>query len=174
MNRESTGKLSTAEDRFAIQDVYYLCAYLLDSGNAIRCPEEIFTADAVVNYGGANDIVGRQALIEAFAGVPTSLEATSHNITNIAVRVDGDRASGVARVMGWHWLQSNKHLGPNRPVDFLQVAGYADEFRREHGRWWIAKRIVHALGPGNLGLGVGVLPPWPSSAPHLREVRWPF
>jgi len=166
--------MSPIEDRLEIQDLYYYCAHLIDSGQGIRCPEEIFTADAVVNYGGAADMVGRKVLLQAFGAIPKTLEATSHNITNITVRVDGDFATGVARVIGWHWLQVNRHLGPNRPVDFLQVAGYADEFRREQGRWWIAKRVVHALGPGNTGLGVGVPPSWPSAAPHWREIRWPF
>lgn len=163
--------LQLLQDMQKIEDIYYIYAHLLDTQQADKVALSCFTEDVVTYYGSGEIDRGRDALIRRFETYPDNLEATSHNITNIVVRVDGDEATASARAIGAHWLLANRHLGPDRPVDFLMIAAYADTFRRTVDGWRISERTLHGISPGGLSLAYGV--PWPASFPHLREAGWP-
>jgi ketosteroid isomerase-like protein len=159
-------------DRRAIEDVYYRYAHLLDTQQAHRVAVECFTEDAILTYHEADIDQGRAAIEKRFETYPNMIEATSHNITNISVQIRGDEADAIARAMGYHWLLQHKHLGPERPVDFLMVAAMDDKFRRCEDGWRIARRTVRSIGPGKLSIAYGAT--WgPMDFPHLRDAPWP-
>ena len=151
----------TIEDRLAVQDVVILYAHLHDSKQAHRVPEEIFTHDARIDYG-TGEIVGRAA-IRAFFGSFPGLMGTSHNISNLIVEGNGDRARCQSHCMAWHWLEHPDVDGrPSiHPSDVLSVGGYQDELRREPEGWRICDRRLVQFGTG---LGVG------TAAPQLRPI----
>lgn len=166
-----TERLHRLEDRFAIQDLLSKYCYLLDNGRSAEIPDEIFTEDVVENHG-TGDIVGRDSQRTFFSRYPQVLEGSAHNVTNVVITVDGDTAQSLANVLAFHWLKATSHLGAVRPCDFLQVAIYEDQLRREDCGWRIARRIVHGLA-GQIPVGT-----MPSGMPMFDMSRprpmWPI
>lgn len=159
-------------DRREIETVYYHYAHLLDTQQSHRVALECFTEDATLTYDRSQTDRGRQQIVERFRTYPDKIEATSHNITNILVRIEGDTAHAIARAIGAHWLLDHRHLGPDRPVDFLMIAAMEDLFRRTGEGWRIERRVIHSVSPGSLSLAYGAT--WgPMNFPHLREANWP-
>src|SRR5271154_1747557 len=87
------------EDRFAIQDVLHLYAHLADTRQLGRIADEVFTADAICDYGDV--LHGRDQIHRFFTGFRGVL-ATSHNISNILIEGEGDAARAQCRVIAWH------------------------------------------------------------------------
>jgi hypothetical protein len=162
----------SVEDRLAIQDLLCLYAHFHDSKQPHRIPEEIFTADAVIDFG-TGPLAGRDAIGAFFAGF-AGLLGTSHNITNIIIDGDGDRARAQCHCLAWHWLERPEVDGrPSiHPCDFLAVGGYQDLLIRGAEGWRISNRKTVQYGTG-LGVGdaeparavleggLGRLPDWP-------------
>lgn len=73
---------------------------------------------------------------------------TSHHLTNVAVKVDGARASVNAYVQAWHWKADNTVV--------VAPGTWDVELTRTDGRWRISKEtlaivgaaIVPPMGPG--------------------------
>jgi SnoaL-like domain len=145
--------MSETDDRFAIHDVLHLYSYLADTDQYERIAEEVFTEDAVLDWG-VQVVSGRDELRQWFANPRPGLLGTSHMITNIMVRIDGDRAKALSKMIGWHWFAD-----PDREDPFLQeadvvlVGGYEDELRRDERGWRITHRSAHQFGPGGVGVG---------------------
>lgn len=163
----------TLEDRIAVQDVIILYAHLHDSKQPHRIAEEIFTEDAVLDFG-TGIVTGRSA-IRAFFGSFEGVFDTSHVITNIIVQGDASVARCQSHCLAWHWTRRPDVDGrPSlHPVDTLIVGGYDDELRRQADGWRISKRAVLQYGTG-LGAGtvdaalrpilegaIGRIPNWP-------------
>jgi hypothetical protein len=162
-------------DRELIQDMIFLYAYLLDMGRAEEIPDRVFTEDVILHHGTANDQVGREAIRRGFASAPSILEATAHQISNVMIEVDGNRATSLARVTGWHWLKGSPAAGTERAAEFVQLAAYHDHWRRTPTGWQIAERTTYVFGPTHSGVALGSLPPWPNEfARHCEGgALWP-
>src|SRR3546814_9916951 len=78
------------EDRLAVQDVVILYGHLHDSMQMHRIPDEIFTADATIDFG-TGQVTGRDGIRALFSGFE-GLLGTSHIITTLIVDGDGDDA----------------------------------------------------------------------------------
>ena len=128
-----------SEDRFAIQDLLHLYAHLADTRQLARIAGEVFTADAVCDYGAV--LTGRDQIHRFFTGFP-GVVATSHNISNILIEGDGDRARAQCHVLAWHVF--------DRPADpavlegpreeLTMMGGYEDELVRTAAGWRIHYR----------------------------------
>jgi hypothetical protein len=94
--------MGPVEDRMDIQELLVRYGYLLDTFQFERIAPEIFTEDAVLNYG-TGDVVGREAIDAFFGQFRAALDGISHNITNFIVDVEGDTARALSRNTGWHW-----------------------------------------------------------------------
>ena len=108
-----------------------------------------FSKDGVLDYG-AGEIRGRDAIrnfvaesrknAEAQAAKDTSglrPAAGRHNITNIVVRIDGDKAVGRA-----YWF----HMGNNNPkrtATLDSFGHYEDEMVKVNGKWLFSKRKIY-------------------------------
>jgi ketosteroid isomerase-like protein len=66
-----------------------------------------------------------------------TMDATSHNITNSIVEVDGDTAGSEAYTTSMHL-----HTVDGEQRLMLALARYVDRFERRHGEWKIIDRLV--------------------------------
>jgi hypothetical protein len=92
---------SYAEDRAAIEDLQARYLFALD----FHDPDlyvSTFTEDGVLDYG-SGDVKGRQAIKDVIARMPKPAAvagmragAARHNISNIVIKVEGNKAKGVS------------------------------------------------------------------------------
>ncbi|HUF71428.1 MAG TPA: nuclear transport factor 2 family protein [Gammaproteobacteria bacterium] len=137
-----------AEDRAEIEDLQARYMFALD----FRDPEAYaatFTEDGVLDYG-AGKIRGREAIAAMVRGMRESAaeqraEDTSglrpaagrHNITNIVIEIDGDRATDTA-----NWF----HMGndnPDRAAQLNSFGHYEDELVKVDGEWLFSLRKIY-------------------------------
>lgn len=135
-----------ARDRSEIEDLQSRYLFALDWQD----PElyaSTFTEDGVLVWAGGT-VTGRKAIIEemkqardvdarAAAGVaPVRPARRRHFISNVVLRVDGDRATGRA-----YWFEFNDDMRDRRP--YLGAYGhYQDDLRRVDGRWLFTRRQI--------------------------------
>lgn len=103
-----------------------------------------FTEDGILDVGNGA-ITGREAIKQAVANMPGG----RHHVTNLVLRIDGDRATGRA---GW------MHTGTNAEGQ-MTIGGYGhyeDDFVKVDGEWLFARRRIYNEGnpawaapPGN-------------------------
>ena len=141
--------LRTLADRIAVEDCIKRYAHLLDSGEAERVADEVFTQDADITLGGIA-VIGSAAIRETLSGLTEAMAGVSHNITNILVEVRGEEAVAFSRIIGWHWFAS-PDADPFAQADLVAVGGYQDRLRRTAQGW----RIYHRRGM-NFGTGIGI------------------
>jgi len=166
---------SYAEDRAAIENLQARYLFALD----FRDPDEYaatFTEDGVLDYG-AGEIRGREAIRELVAGMRAREQerarsdtsglrpaAGRHNISNIVIQIQGDRATGVA-----YWF----HMGndnPERKATLNSFGHYEDELVKVNGQWLFSKRKIyneHVAEWAAAGAANPVVQPGPG--PKLRR-----
>jgi ketosteroid isomerase-like protein len=139
---------SYAEDRAMIEDLQARYLFALDFRDA-DAYAATFTEDGVLDYG-AGKIQGRQAIREMVAGMRANAErqraedksglrpaAGRHNISNIVLKIDGDRAKGTA-----YWF----HMGnanPERAAQLNSFGHYEDELVKVNGEWLFSLRKIY-------------------------------
>jgi len=124
----------------------YLFALDFQDANAYA---ETFSENGVLDYG-AGEIVGRQAIRDLINGMRENAAARAaedtselrpaagrHNISNIVVKIDGDRAVGRA-----YWF----HMGnanADRSAQLNSFGHYEDEIVKVNGEWLFSKRKIY-------------------------------
>jgi hypothetical protein len=137
---------SYAEDRAAIEDLQARYLFAMDFGN----PDlyvTLFTEDGVLDIGNG-EIRGRKAIRDVIAKMPNSRTAENglrpasgrHNISNIVVKVNGNKATGRA-----YWFHYSNNNPERRPV-FDGYGHYEDEMVRVNGQWLFMKRRIYNEG----------------------------
>ena len=101
LNAQARPVNSYAEDRAAIEDLQARYLFALD----FHDPDlyvSTFTQDGVLDYG-SGDVKGREAIKEVIARIPSPATtaglrpaAARHNISNIVIKVEGNKAAGVS------------------------------------------------------------------------------
>jgi hypothetical protein len=135
-----------ARDRSEIEDLQARYLFALDWQN----PElyaSTFTEDGVLVWAGGT-VTGRAAIVKemqqarsvderAAAGVaPLRPARRRHFISNLVLRIDGDRATGRA-----YWFEFNDDMRDRRP--YLGAYGhYQDELHRVDGQWRFTRRQI--------------------------------
>lgn len=135
-----------ASDRAEIEDLQGRYLFALDWQDP-QLYASTFTADGVLVWAGGT-VTGREAIVKemqqarevdvrAAAGVaPLRPARRRHFISNLVLRVDGDRATGRA-----FWFEFNDDIRDRRP--YLGAYGhYEDELRRVDGRWLFTRRQI--------------------------------
>jgi len=125
-------------DRFEIQDLLHRYAEIIDSKEFDRLRDEVFCADAFIDYSVFGGSKGNlETTIEFLHNAMKLFPNTQHLNANIQIRLDGDRATG--RVM---CLNPQEIQLPDRENHiFFCGLWYVDEYRRTEQGWRIAKRV---------------------------------
>lgn len=163
-----------AKERALIEDLQARYLFALD----FRDPEAYagtFTEDGVLDYG-AGQIRGREAIAamvedmregdaEARAADDSGLRpaAGRHNITNIVVEIDGDRATGTA-----YWF----HMGndnADRAAQLNSFGHYEDELVKVDGEWLFSLRKIYNEQVDAWAAGLDNPVVNPGAGPGLRE-----
>jgi hypothetical protein len=126
-------------DRFEIQDMVFHYSHLIDTKDIDRLREDIFTADAHIDYSAFGGSVGN--LEETLAFLKSSLATgmfpnSQHLNANVQVQLQGDSATG--RVMCFNPMEMS--LGEGKLHTFFLGLWYLDEYRRTDKGWRIARR----------------------------------
>ncbi len=151
---------SYAEDRAAIEDLQARYLFALD----FHDPDlyvSTFTEDGVLDYG-SGDVKGRQAIKEVIARMPSPAPAAGglraaaarHNISNIVIKVDGNKA--VSRSYWFHYSNDN----PQRRGVFDGFGHYEDELIKANGKWLFTKRKIYNEGRDEWAYKGGKNPAW--------------
>jgi hypothetical protein len=169
---------SYAEDRAMIEDLQARYLFALD----FRDPEAYaatFTEDGVLDYG-AGKIQGREAIAAIVAGMRDNAArqrdadtsglrpaAGRHNISNIVVTIDGDRATGTA-----YWF----HMGnanPERAAQLNSFGHYEDELVKVDGEWLFSLRKIYNEQIAEWVAGHENPSVHPGDGPKLRRPQGP-
>ena len=136
---------SYGDDRAAIEDLQARYLFALD----FHDPDlyvSTFTEDGVLDYG-SGDVKGRQAIKDVIAGMPKPKAvsgmrdgAARHNISNIVIKVDGDKATSVS--YWFHYSNDN----PQRRGVFDGFGHYEDQLTKVNGKWFFTKRKIFNEG----------------------------
>lgn len=137
MRFDQTGEAAVREllDREAIRDVLYRYCRAID-----RCDAELLTG---VYWPGAIDNHGMwSGTVEEFVPfvipVLLSRDATSHRISNVLIRIEGDEA----KVESYFDAYERPVRNDGTPNDITMIGRYLDSFERRDGEWRIAGRTV--------------------------------
>jgi hypothetical protein len=138
---------SYAEDRAQIEDLQARYMFALDFGD-IDTYVSTFTEDGILDIIGMK-WQGREEIRKALEGMPRNAPegeekpagpypATGrHNITNIVLKIDGDKAVG--RAYWFHYGNNN----PKRNAQLNSYGHYEDELVKVDGQWLFSKRVIY-------------------------------
>ncbi|MBF6172044.1 nuclear transport factor 2 family protein [Nocardia blacklockiae] len=128
--------LQEISDRLEIEDLMVRYSHAVDT-RRWELLDEIFTADAVIDYTAMGGPKGGLADTKRFlAETMPNFPAFQHLISNSSITVDGDHATG--RTMCHNPMLVTDHEGKQS----LMLCGlwYLDAFARVDGHWRIARR----------------------------------
>jgi len=142
-----------AEDRAQIEDLQARYMFALDFRDADTYVKT-FTEDGILDIVGMK-WQGREEIRKIFGAMPgnapegkekpavketqgPSYPATGrHNITNIVLKIDGDKAAG--RSYWFHYGNNN----PERKAQLDSYGHYEDELVKVNGQWLFSKRVIY-------------------------------
>jgi 3-phenylpropionate/cinnamic acid dioxygenase small subunit len=126
-------------DRFEIQDLCFHYAHLIDQKQFDTLRDDIFTADAHIDYSVFGGSVGDVDETINFLKAALTHEAfpnSQHLNANVQVELDGDSASG--RVMCFNPMEMSMPEGGTQTY-FIGL-WYVDEYRRTPAGWRMCRR----------------------------------
>ena len=130
---QNTRATSYAEERALIENLQARYLFALDFKDH-DLYVTTFTPDGILDVGNGA-VVGREAIKAAVASMPGG----RHHITNLVLRIEGDRATARA---GW------MHTGKNAEGR-MTIGGfghYEDDLVKVNGEWLFAKRRIYNEG----------------------------
>jgi uncharacterized protein (TIGR02246 family) len=144
------GYSSYAEDRAEIEDLQGRYMFALDFHDADTYAST-FTEDGVLDYGP--QVKGREAIRKVIADMAKRFgdqaaavtpdaaalwpSVGRHNISNIVIKVDGDKATGRA-----YWFHYSNNT-PKRTGQLDSFGNYEDEMMKVDGHWLFTKRKIY-------------------------------
>lgn len=137
---------STADDRAARQDI---ADVLIRYSTGIDRRDwdlfrTCFTDDFHGDYGDLGTFDGVDAIADYMRGIHVDLGHTMHQLSNIAVTVDGDRATASAYIDAVVMLADG--------ASGIHALGfYDDELVRADGGWRLARRRFTMVHSGRIG-----------------------
>jgi hypothetical protein len=150
---------SYADDRAEIEDLQARYLFALD----FHDPDlyvSTFTPDGVLDYG-SGIVKGREAIKAVIARMPNPAAtpglraaAARHNISNIVLKVDGNKAFG--RSYWFHYSNDN----PERRGVFDGFGHYEDELVKTNGKWLFTMRKIYNEGRDEWAYKGGKNPAW--------------
>ena len=130
-------------DKQAINELEHRLCSLLDSFQLERMTQEVF-ADNGSDDHGAGPVVGRAAILEWYRDATRNVAATSHNVSNIVIELEGDIAVVHSNVISWTWTVERADGNPLHGADYALSVRYRDEVSRYTEGWRIDRRQLVA------------------------------
>jgi len=96
-----------------------------------------FTEDGVGKYWG--EYRGRKEIASRLSRILDLFAATSHHLSNVSIRLDGDRANAMSYVYAFHRM-----AGTNDPMHYW--GRWVDRLVRTDEGWLFAEREVVGIG----------------------------
>lgn len=131
MDQEQLQRLA---DELAIRKVLAIYCRAVD-----RCDSEllksVYWPDAVDNHGTFNG--NALAFVDYVIPALRQMRQTVHQISNVLIELDGDRARVETYVCASHLIPEGTDL-----IDSVFLGRYLDRFERREGEWRIAERVV--------------------------------
>lgn len=121
------------------REIYRLMVHYIDrvDANDPAGAAQCFTEDGIGIYWG--EYQGREAIAVRLGGILDVFSATSHHLSNVAITLDGDRATSLAYVYAFH-----RRIEDHSP---LHVWGrWIDELERTADGWRFSRREVALVG----------------------------
>lgn len=150
---------SYGDDRAAIEDLQARYLFALD----FHDPDlyvSTFTPDGILDYG-SGDVKGREAIKAVIARMPNPAAtaglrpaAARHNISNIVIKVDGDKAFSRS-----YWFHYSNDKTQRKGV-FDGFGHYEDELVKVNGNWLFTKRKIYNEGRDEWAYKGGKNPAW--------------
>lgn len=126
--------LQDLADRQAITDLLYRYCRSMDRMDA-ELGYSIWHEDATADYEGYYQGSGR-GFIDAACATHRRMLAHSHQISNILIEMDGDRAGSETYAVGTLRLMKRDQMR-----QLTMWVRYIDQWSRRDGRWGIDKRV---------------------------------
>jgi SnoaL-like domain len=142
--------IAALADKQEINDLVVRYSTALDTRDW-KLLETCFIADPVFDADGFPPINDFQSIRDSASHALAGLDASQHYVTNIAIELDGDKASVVSYLQAQH-VRSSAVGGPN-----LIVAGiYTDDVVRTPDGWRFShRRLKVTWTEGNPAVPVG-------------------
>jgi uncharacterized protein (TIGR02246 family) len=119
-----------------------------------------FAPDGIGMYGP--ECKGRKAISDLLGDILLKYQATSHYLSNVSIKVDGDRATAMSYIQTFHRVKETRET-------MFTYGRWLDDLVRLDGEWLFARREVRRVGSINYALGDFVHPGHPG-----RLDRGPF
>jgi 3-phenylpropionate/cinnamic acid dioxygenase small subunit len=98
-----------------------------------------FTEDATVSYRGTV-LQGVDEVVDHCSAALERYVATHHQLSNIVVEVDGDRARSVCSIRAEHLIDD----ATGRRI-YVVVGRYVDDLEQRHGSWLLTTRTLEGV-----------------------------
>ena len=131
--------LKALEDKWEIAEICYRYGLAVD-GRDWAALAALFTPDADAYYLDLPSCHGYQAIEDTCRVALTPLSATQHLISNVVVRLDGDRAESTCYLQAQH-VKAGTEGGDN----FIIAGRYDDQLVRTPDGWRIRERRLQAM-----------------------------
>ena len=133
--------LQEISDRLEIQDLVFRYAQIIDAKDFDRLRDEIFTADAFIDYGAFGGSRGDlETTIDFLHKAMAIFPNTQHLNANVQVELDPDDPDAArGRVMCFNPQDMRTQDGGSHI--FFCGLWYVDEYRRTEEGWRIARRV---------------------------------
>ena len=131
-----------------IEDLQARYMFALDFGDSDTYVS-LFTEDGVLDVGDG-ETKGHDAIRKAISGMPDKRAAQAardagsqhlptgrHNISNMVIKIDGNKALGKA-----YWFHYGNN-NPKRTATFDGYGHYEDEMVKVKGKWFFSKRRIY-------------------------------
>lgn len=131
---ETTLAMLVAKDQ--IRDLVLLYSRGVDRQD-MDLLKTLYASDATDTHGDRFDGSAEDYIAFLAAGLP-HVRYSGHHVCNHLISVDGDRAEGEVYALAYHFYSDRT----GQLIEDLKGVRYIDKYRKEHGRWLFASRVV--------------------------------
>jgi hypothetical protein len=127
------------QDKLEIQDLLNVFANLADEKDA-KSQGELFLENGILKFhmgfdGEVQNIVGREALVNAFAATINSCIAVYHINGQHIITLNGDEATGTA-----YCQATLVNDAEGKKIMTVNDVRYHDNYKKVDGKWYLEKR----------------------------------